>query len=84
MAYHAFKDDEGNESGSFEVFEIDERGYSGGRPFVLPHEPGEEAYGLAAPGWYWWACFPGCLPDGEPNGPFTTEQEAIDDAQGEG
>lgn len=35
----------------------------------------------ATGGWYWWACFPGCLPDGEPCGPFDTEQEAIDDAQ---
>ena len=33
-------------------------------------------------GWYWWACFPGCLPDGdEPTGPFLSEQEAINDAQ---
>ena len=32
-------------------------------------------------GWYWWACFPGCLPDGEPNGPFATEAEALADAQ---
>lgn len=32
-------------------------------------------------GWYWWGCFPGCLPDGEPNGPFETEAEALDDAQ---
>jgi hypothetical protein len=27
-------------------------------------------------GWYWQAGFPGCLPDGEPNGPFTTEDNA--------
>lgn len=33
------------------------------------------------PGWYWWACFPGCLPDGDPIGPFNTQQEAIADAQ---
>lgn len=33
------------------------------------------------PGWYWHACFPGCLPDSEPNGPFATEQEALADAQ---
>ena len=39
--------------------------------------PGSEVIG-----WYWWSCFPGCLPDGEPNGPFTTEAEAIADAQG--
>lgn len=33
------------------------------------------------PGWYWWSCFPGCLPDGEPTGPFDTEAEALADAQ---
>ena len=32
------------------------------------------------PGWYWWACFPGCLPDGDPAGPFESEKNAIDDA----
>lgn len=31
-------------------------------------------------GWYWWPGFPGCLPDGEPTGPFQTEIEAIADA----
>lgn len=35
-----------------------------------------------APGWYWWACFPGCLPDGDPMGPFDTEADAIADAEG--
>jgi hypothetical protein len=34
-------------------------------------------------GWYWWACFPGCIPEGEANGPFDTEAEAIADAQAE-
>jgi hypothetical protein len=33
------------------------------------------------PGWYWWSCFPGCLPDGEAMGPFETEAEALADAQ---
>lgn len=32
-------------------------------------------------GWYWWACSPGCLPDGEPYGPFDTEEEALADAR---
>ena len=32
-------------------------------------------------GWYWWSCFPGCLPDSEPTGPFATEQDALDDAR---
>lgn len=29
------------------------------------------------PGWYYWFCFPGCLPDSDPIGPFETEDEAI-------
>lgn len=33
--------------------------------------------GLDRTGWYWWACFPGCLPDGDPNGPFDTERGAL-------
>ena len=32
-------------------------------------------------GWYWWSCFPGCLPDSEPSGPFDSEQAAINDAR---
>ena len=32
-------------------------------------------------GFFYWFCFPGCLPDGDPAGPFETEQAAIDDAQ---
>lgn len=35
-------------------------------------EDGEE-------GWYWWACFPGCLPDGEPFGPFPSQGAALND-----
>jgi hypothetical protein len=31
--------------------------------------------------WYYWPCFPGCLPDGEPVGPFASEAEALADAQ---
>lgn len=34
-------------------------------------------------GWYWWTCFPGCLPDSEPSGPFKSEAEALADAQGD-
>ena len=32
-------------------------------------------------GWYWWSCFPGCLPDGDPVGPFATEDKALADAR---
>lgn len=35
---------------------------------------------LGAEGWYWWACFPGCLPDGEASGPFATSTQALIDA----
>jgi len=32
-------------------------------------------------GWYYWYCFPGCLPDSDPFGPYTTEAEAIEAAR---
>lgn len=32
------------------------------------------------PGWYWWSCYPGCLPDSEPSGPFAYSQQAHEDA----
>jgi hypothetical protein len=31
-------------------------------------------------GWYWWECYPGCLPDGDAFGPFTTSYRALKDA----
>ncbi len=40
-----------------------------------------EAAAAELSGWYWWACFPGCLPDGDPSGPFPTEALALADAQ---
>ena len=40
-----------------------------------------DEYTITEPGWYWWSCFPGCLPDSDPFGPFATEAEAIADAQ---
>ncbi len=27
-------------------------------------------------GWYWWPCWPGCLPDSDPAGPFKSSAEA--------
>lgn len=32
-------------------------------------------------GWFYWNCFPGCLPDSEPFGPFDSEAEALAAAQ---
>ena len=28
-------------------------------------------------GWYWWVCFPGCLPEGEPSGPYDSYTQAL-------
>lgn len=69
MGYHQFKDENGDEYGSFEVFQVVEED-----SIADEGEPLE-------PGYYWWACFPGCLSDGDPVGPFDTEDEAIRDAQ---
>lgn len=34
-----------------------------------------------AEGFYWQACQPGCLPDGDPNGPYPTYADALADAR---
>jgi hypothetical protein len=75
--YAQFESDTGDKYGSFEVF------YFNGKPETIDRyiESGMDDTPIEA-GWYWWACFPGCLPDSEfPNGPFATEAEAIADAQ---
>ena len=41
----------------------------------------EDAHGPDCDGWYWWSCFPGCMPDSDPVGPFATEAEALEDAR---
>lgn len=42
--------------------------------FEIFWEPGK--------GWFWWACFPGCIPNSEePNGPFASSSQAYYDAQ---
>lgn len=28
-------------------------------------------------GWFFWYCFPGCLPDSDPYGPYQTHDEAL-------
>ena len=32
-------------------------------------------------GYFWWSCFPGCMPDSDPIGPFKTHAEALADAR---
>lgn len=43
----------------------------------LVHEAEEGITG----GWFYWYCFPGCLPDGEPIGPFESQAAALADAR---
>ena len=31
-------------------------------------------------GWFYWSCQPGCLPEGDPIGPFANQSEAYLDA----
>ena len=32
-------------------------------------------------GWFYWFCFPGCMPDSDAMGPYATEWEAINAAR---
>lgn len=71
--YHRFIDPvNGLKYGSFEVFEITST--------LLEEYAGSPEY--LEKGFYWWACYPGYLPDSEPYGPFETPQEAYEDALG--
>jgi len=31
--------------------------------------------------WWYWHCFPGCLPESEVYGPYKTEKKALEDAR---
>lgn len=50
-------------------------------PDSMSEEDSKVEHETAHLGWYWWPCFPGCMPDGDANGPFETEAEALADAQ---
>ena len=69
MSFYEFEGEHYTGYGSLETFHTDLVGVS------LDGETVE-------PGRYWWPCFPGCLPDGDPVGPFQTEREAVIDAGG--
>ena len=71
MSYHQFVASDGGLYGSFEVFHS--------RDLIVDDWEGMEERQMP-PGWYWHACCPGCMPDGEPIGPFDSEQDAIADA----
>jgi hypothetical protein len=52
-----------------------------GRAIEVFHADAELAHAFGgSPGWYWWSCYPGCLPDGDAFGPFLTSYRALKDA----
>jgi hypothetical protein len=66
--YHQFTSEDGEPHGSFEVF------WHNG-------DDSEDDSMAFAPGWYWWACFPGCQPDSDAaSGPFASSSQARQDA----
>ena len=58
---------------------IDDSGNKYGSFEVYLYDPGQT--GSLPKGGYWQSCFPGCLPDSDPVGPFKTESEAFSDAR---
>lgn len=59
-----------------EVFPIFE-----GWPWDSEKSEVQSTFVTSGDGWYYWPCFPGCLPDSEPVGPFDSEQIAIQAAR---
>lgn len=95
MSYHQFQNTYGESYGSFETFYWDrfdcqDAGLIEQDPdsetgwvcfdFRMGGTYGEDTDPADYEGFYWQACWPGCLPDGDPMGPFPTEQDAIDNA----
>ena len=73
--FHRFLADDGSEYGSFEVYWHTEDKDA--------HDDDDAELCELASGWYWRSCFPGCLPDGEPNGPYARSRLAYEDARPE-
>lgn len=90
MAFYQFSNDYGEKFGSCEIFHWDRFDcQDAGLIELTPdgwayfdHFSGSEpANPEDFEGWYWQACYPGCLPDGDPMGPYATESECIEAAQ---
>ena len=69
--YHQFVDDTGAAFGSFEVFWQRAEFYN---TLKVPED-------YTPAGWYWAAGYPGCLYDGDPQGPFATSKLAFSNAK---
>ena len=62
-----------------EVFYVSEKDMQYAGKASCWYDENDEQYLVV--GWYYWSCFPGCLPDSDPIGPFDSEQLAVDDAR---
>lgn len=62
-------------------YELSEPSVPAGYEVFHDNDMVDEDGNLMPAGWYWWSCQPGCLPDGDPMGPFPTEKEAIRDCR---
>ncbi len=78
MTYHQFTNESGEQYGSFETFYLNPA--QAWEILGDSWELSDQGEHITLEGVYWQACFPGCLPCGEPIGPFGTEQDAIKDA----
>ena len=61
-----------DEFGHYEVFYVDDNLHPDNEDARPEDHTFEE-------GWYWWNCQPGFLPEGEPQGPHDSEDEARND-----
>jgi len=74
--YHQFHADETQVAyGGFEVFWFDRDSQLA--KLVAEWNCDQESL---ESGWYWWACLPGHMPDGDAIGPFASSQQAHEDA----
>jgi hypothetical protein len=76
--YHYFHVAESQEAyGSFEVFWVPLQITN---VYSTDYDDDDDDDDQGEPGWYWWSCRAGCLPDGHRTGPFGSSQKAHEDA----
>ena len=95
MAYYSFDDQSGTGCGSYELFYMDRDALEHAGILVdvsnddcekpiWRHWDDNDDLRPCDPatyeGYYWWACYPGCIPDSDLNGPYATLDEAHADA----
>ena len=77
MYYHNAGDEERWPVKSLEVFYVNETEVL----YNLQNMDHADEYTITKAGWYYWSCYPGCLPDTEATGPFETEVGALGEAR---